>query len=117
MPNLGSSGNSGTVGVREPTRAGWESRPSRLGTGGRESTRMLGESNRGHSRGDPPFTNHSCLTRPGRFTSHRGSIASLLIRAIRVPTALGHPGRRVPPTVGDRIAIPKLPEEPRFGIL
>jgi len=41
---------------------------------------------------------------------------SLLIREIRVPTALGHPGRRGRPTDGDRIAIPKLSEEPKFGM-
>ena len=63
-----------------------------------------------------PFTNQSCLTRPERVSRMAARLDSLSIRAIRVPTALGHLGRRVPPTDGDRNAIPKLPEEPRVGM-
>ena len=61
--------------------------------------------------------NQSSLTRPGRVTRRAARLDSLSIRAIRVPTALGHPGRRVPPTDADRIAIPKLPDEPKFGMV
>ena len=64
-----------------------------------------------------PFTNQSCLTRPERVSRMAARLDSLSIRAIRVPTALGHLGRRVPPTDGDRNAAPKFPDEPKFGLI